>query len=80
MKPSLVSRIRNIWIMSHWMRNEAVAAAAMLVVRRNEVKLRRAEDEKELEKNAGQLGVDAAGNLRVIRVLDDYVVPFECGL
>ncbi|XP_064552418.1 uncharacterized protein LOC135438152 [Drosophila montana] len=59
MKPSsLMLRLRSIWIMSSWLRHEALAAAAM-VVRRREQKLKRLEHEQKLEAEVGQVGVDS---------------------
>ncbi|XP_017141447.1 uncharacterized protein LOC108155260 [Drosophila miranda] len=83
MKPSdLSARIRQIWIMTGWLRHEAAAAAGMIVLRR--------EREQSTEDNqgempeavvaVGQVGFDTEGKPHTVRILDDYVVPFECGL
>ncbi|XP_023178973.1 uncharacterized protein LOC111604934 [Drosophila hydei] len=76
---SLLLRLRSIWIMSSWLRHEGLAAAAM-VVRRREKHLQRLEYEQKLESEAGEVGVDAQGRLRRVRVMDDYIIPAECGL
>lgn len=75
---SLMLRLRSIWIMSSWLRHEGLAAAAM-VVRRREKNLQRLEYEQKLESDVGQVGVDSRGQLRRVRVMDDYIVPAECG-
>lgn len=88
MKPfSLTTCIRQIWIMSGWLRQEAAVAASMLVMRRHQVELKEEEAALEDERRAsaeggivGQVGVDSQGKLRRVRVLDDYILPFECGL
>ncbi|BFF90062.1 uncharacterized protein DMAD_08661 [Drosophila madeirensis] len=86
MKPSpLMTRIRQIWIMTGWLRHEAAAAAGMMVVRRQEGLSQDSQgDEPEAaaaaEATVGQVGVDTEGKLRKVRILDDYIVPFECGL
>lgn len=64
--------------MSSWLRHEALAAAAM-VVRRREQNLKRLEYEQKLEAEVGQVGVDSEGKLRIVRVMDDYIIPAECG-
>lgn len=78
MKPCSLLRLRNIWIMSCWLRNEAVAAAAM-VVRRRDNSLQPVEIGQKDDMEAGQVGVDSQGILCIVRVMDDYVVPAECG-
>ncbi|XP_017091257.2 uncharacterized protein [Drosophila bipectinata] len=84
MKPSsLTCRIRQIWILSSWLRQEAAAAAAMLVVRRHQVQLKAEEDERRAAAevaDGSQYGVDSQGRMRAVRMLDDYIVPFECTL
>lgn len=85
MKPSsLTARIRQIWILSSWLRQEAAAAAAMLVVRRHQVQLKDEESERRATAEEAEchhsLGVDSQGRLRAVRMLDDYIVPFECTL
>ncbi|XP_034132611.1 uncharacterized protein LOC117586557 [Drosophila guanche] len=85
MKPSpLMTRIRQIWIMTGWLRHEAAAAAGMMVVRRQEGLSQEDsqgdEPEAAAEAMVGQVGVDTEGKLRKVRILDDYIVPFECGL
>ncbi|XP_060650323.1 uncharacterized protein LOC132787347 [Drosophila nasuta] len=80
MKPSSLLRLRHIWIMSCWLRNEAVAAAAMVVrCRDNSVDQLESGQKHVVEAEAGQMGVDSQGKLRIVRVLDDYIVPAECG-
>ncbi|SPP84618.1 blast:Putative cysteine proteinase CG12163 [Drosophila guanche] len=83
MKPSpLMTRIRQIWIMTGWLRHEAAAAAGMMVVRRQEGLSQEDsqgdEPEAAAEAMVGQVGVDTEGKLRKVRILDDYIVPFEC--
>ncbi|XP_034489227.1 uncharacterized protein LOC117792980 [Drosophila innubila] len=78
MKPSSLLRLRNIWIMSCWLRNEAITAAAM-VVRRRDNNVQQPENDQKHELEAGQVGVDAQGKLRIVRVMDDYIIPAECG-
>ncbi|XP_017031127.1 uncharacterized protein [Drosophila kikkawai] len=88
MKPfSLTTCIRQIWIMSGWLRQEAAVAASMLVLQRHQVELKDEEAALKDEKRAsadgdelGQVGVDSQGQLRRVRILDDYIMPFECGL
>lgn len=81
MKPSSLLRLRNVWIATCWLRNEAVAAAAMVIRHRDsdETDDRVGGDQK-IEAQAGQVGVDGRGKLRIVRVMDDYIVPAECGL
>ncbi|XP_022213323.1 uncharacterized protein LOC111068266 [Drosophila obscura] len=83
MKPSpLMARIRQIWIMAGWLRHEAAAAAGMMVVRRREgpsTEDNEPEAEAASQAMVGQVGVDTEGKLRTVRILDDYIVPFECG-
>ncbi|XP_017848245.1 uncharacterized protein LOC108603715 [Drosophila busckii] len=80
MKPSgLMLRLRQIWILSACLRNEAALSAAMLVFQRHEQHVDRAEQEQKQAAEVGLVGVDSQGKLRVVRVLDDYVVPAECG-
>ncbi|KAL7727203.1 hypothetical protein ACLKA6_004467 [Drosophila palustris] len=76
MKPSSLLRLRNIWIMSCWLRNEAVAAAAM-VVRRRDNNVQQPDVGQKHELQAGQVGVDSQGKLRVVRVMDDYIIPLS---
>ncbi|KAH8243249.1 hypothetical protein KR032_005943 [Drosophila birchii] len=87
MKPfSLTTCIRQIWIMSGWLRQEAAVAASMLVLQRHQEELKdeaALEDEKRApgsSEEVGQVGVDSQGRLRRVRILDDYIMPFECGL
>ncbi|KAH8288369.1 hypothetical protein KR054_001790 [Drosophila jambulina] len=87
MKPfSLTTCIRQIWIMSGWLRQEAAVAASMLVLQRHQVEQQEEaalEDQKRAPadgEEAGQVGVDSQGRLRRVRILDDYIMPFECGL
>ncbi|XP_017119748.1 uncharacterized protein LOC108141084 [Drosophila elegans] len=81
---ALSTCIRRIWIMSGWLRQEAAVAACMLVVQRNQVELREEEDDLKVEQqvvaSGGEVGVDSQGGLRRVRLLDDYILPFECGL
>ncbi|XP_044250651.1 uncharacterized protein [Drosophila takahashii] len=81
---ALTTCIRRIWIMSGWLRQEAAIAAGMLVVQRHQVDLREEEEEVKVEQqvaaSGGEVGVDSQGRLRRVRMLDDYVLPFECGL
>ncbi|KAH8264335.1 hypothetical protein KR038_006580 [Drosophila bunnanda] len=87
MKPfSLTTCIRQIWIMSGWLRQEAAVAASMLVLQRHQAELKEEaalEDEKRAAaggEEVGQVGVDSQGRLRRVRILDDYIMPFECSL
>jgi len=71
--------------MSGWLRQEAAIAAGMLVVQRHQVELRNEEEEglkvgQQTASSGGDVGVDSQGRLRRVRLLDDYIVPFECGL
>lgn len=80
MKPSSLLRLRNVWIATCWLRNEAVAAAAMVIRHRDcdETDDRVGCDQKP-EAEVGQVGVDGRGKLRIVRIMDDYIVPAECG-
>ncbi|XP_033162883.1 uncharacterized protein LOC117142792 [Drosophila mauritiana] len=82
---ALTTCIRRVWIMSGWLRQEAAIAAGMLVVQRHQVELRNKEEEglnvgQQAAPSGGDMGVDSQGRLRRVRLLDDYIVPFECGL
>ncbi|XP_016962420.3 uncharacterized protein LOC108032895 [Drosophila biarmipes] len=80
---ALTTCIRRIWIMSGWLRQEAAIAAGMLVVQRHQVELREDADvkvEQQVAASGGEVGVDSEGKLRRVRMLDDYILPFECGL
>lgn len=80
MKPSSLLRLRNVWIATCWLRNEAVAAAAMVIRHRDDVDGADSQGcEQKVEPEVGQMGVDGKGKLRIVRVLDDYIVPAECG-
>lgn len=80
MKPSSLLRLRNVWIATCWLRNEAVAAAAMVIRRRDDDDMTdRQACEQRIEPEVGQVGIDGKGKLRIVRVLDDYIVPAECG-
>ncbi|XP_026840339.1 uncharacterized protein LOC113564944 [Drosophila persimilis] len=82
MKPSALSAcIRQIWIMAGWLRHEAAAAAGMIVLRREKEQSTEDNQGEMPEAEAvGQVGVDTEGKPHKVRILDDYVVPFECGL
>ncbi|KRK02668.1 uncharacterized protein LOC26536268 [Drosophila yakuba] len=81
---ALTTCIRRIWIMSGWLRQEAAIAAGMLVVQRHQVELTEQKEELEVGQQAapsgGDVGVDSQGRLRRVRLLDDYILPFECGV
>lgn len=80
---ALTTCIRRIWIMSGWLRQEAAIAAGMLVVQRHQVELREEEEvkvEQQVAASGGEVGVDSQGRLRRVRMLDDYILPFECGM
>lgn len=80
MKPSSLLRLRNVWIATCWLRNEAVAAAAMVIRHRDDADVADCQGcEQKVEPEVGQMGVDGKGKLRIVRVLDDYIVPAECG-
>ncbi|XP_017136542.1 uncharacterized protein LOC108152047 [Drosophila miranda] len=86
MKPSpFLTRIRQFWIMTGWLRHEAATAGCMMVVRRQE---EQSSEHKAAATAAAaaaaealqpQVSVDTEGKLRIVRILDDYLVPFECG-
>ncbi|XP_068157248.1 uncharacterized protein [Drosophila tropicalis] len=86
MKPSaMLTRLRQFWTVATWLRQEAVTAAGMMVIQRRELQrrsLRKADHQLKdaYENEVGQMGVDWQGNLRRVRLLDDYVVPIECSL
>ncbi|KAH8374516.1 uncharacterized protein LOC110188010 [Drosophila serrata] len=87
MKPfSLTTCIRQIWIMSGWLRQEAAVAASMLVLQRHQAEQKEEAALKDQKRAAaegeevGQVGVDAQGRLRRVRILDDYIMPFECSI
>ncbi|KRG00123.1 uncharacterized protein Dwil_GK27721 [Drosophila willistoni] len=86
MKPSaMMTRLRHFWIVATWLRQEAVTSAGMMVLQRRESQRRSLQKADHQLKDAsqnevGQMGVDWQGNLRRVRLLDDYVVPIECSL
>ncbi|XP_017044231.1 uncharacterized protein LOC108090169 [Drosophila ficusphila] len=81
---ALTTCIRRIWVMSAWLRQEAAIAAGMLVVQRHQVELKEEAEELKVEQQVassdGEVGVDSQGRLRRVRLLEDYILPFECGL
>ncbi|XP_016972238.1 uncharacterized protein LOC108039673 [Drosophila rhopaloa] len=81
---ALSTCIRRVWIMSGWLRQEAAIAAGMLVVQRDQVERREDEEDLKVEHQVAatgdEVGVDSHGRLRRVRMLDDYILPFECGL
>ncbi|XP_032595616.1 uncharacterized protein LOC116805751 [Drosophila grimshawi] len=81
MKPSsLLLRLRSIWIMTSWIRNETLAAAAM-VVHRREQNMERRQYEQMLQFAERQMAAKSpTKKMHIVRILDDYIVPVECSL